>query len=189
MTSSVIKQRTIWHQKENRVRKKVPRFKSNSWAFYWRTCDKVDGSSLRHGDLLPLIIHLITHLWCSRMKTRYLGPLHTRANKSRDQHEIVRAHKKVYKERPPSHNNLQNHIVWSRALKCSVKSYVTGPSTKCYFNEYLFTHDLTHDKIRINQQRLRAFRVPTHLVPQASRKRTWTKRLRILFHQWECSKM
>ena len=30
--------------------------------------------------------------------------------------------------------HLQNHVVWSRILKCSVKSYVTGPSTKCYFN-------------------------------------------------------
>ena len=32
----------------------------------------------------------------------------------------------------------QNHVVWSRTLKCSVKPYVTGPSTKCYFNECLF---------------------------------------------------
>ena len=30
----------------------------------------------------------------------------------------------------PTH--LQTHVVWSRALKCSVKSYLTGPSTKCY---------------------------------------------------------
>ena len=29
----------------------------------------------------------------------------------------------------PTH--LQNHVVWSRTLKCSVKAYVTGPSTKC----------------------------------------------------------
>jgi len=29
----------------------------------------------------------------------------------------------------PTH--LQDHVVWSRILKCSVKSYVTGPSTKC----------------------------------------------------------
>ena len=34
--------------------------------------------------------------------------------------------------------HLQNHVVWSRTLKCSVKSYVTGTSTKCYFNEWLF---------------------------------------------------
>jgi hypothetical protein len=51
--------------------------------------------------------------------------LHTRA-KSRD-YEIVRAQKKVFKGRPPRH--LQNHVVWSRILKCSVKSYVTMPST------------------------------------------------------------
>jgi hypothetical protein len=43
--------------------------------------------------------------------------------------------------------HLQNHVVWSRILKCSVKSHVTGPSTKCYFNEFLFTRVLTHDKI------------------------------------------
>ena len=28
-----------------------------------------------------------------------------------------------------------------------VKPYVTGPSTKCYFNEFLFMRILTHDKI------------------------------------------
>ena len=36
--------------------------------------------------------------------------------------------------------NLQRHVVWSRTLTCSVKSNVTGPSTKCYFNEFL-THE------------------------------------------------
>ena len=41
----------------------------------------------------------------------------------------------------------QNHVVWSRIVKCSVKSYVTGPSTKCYFNKVLFMWVLTHDKI------------------------------------------
>ena len=45
----------------------------------------------------------------------------------------------------PTH--LQNHVVWSQILKCSVKSYVNGPSTKCYFNAFLFTRVLTHDKI------------------------------------------
>ena len=32
--------------------------------------------------------------------------------------------------------HLQNHVVWSRIHKCSVKPYVTKPSTKCYFNEF-----------------------------------------------------
>ena len=45
----------------------------------------------------------------------------------------------------PTH--LQNHVVWSHALKCSVKSYVSRPSTKCYFNERLFMWVLTHDKM------------------------------------------
>jgi hypothetical protein len=38
----------------------------------------------------------------------------------------------------PSQVTLQNHVVWSRILTCSVKPYVTGPTTKCYFNELLF---------------------------------------------------
>ena len=83
-----------------------------------------------------------------------LGSLPTQA-KSCD-HEIFRAHKKCPKvviRRP------QNHVVWSRILKCSVKPYVTGPSTKCYFDEILFMWVLTHDKNRINQ-RLWTFRVP-----------------------------
>ena len=55
--------------------------------------------------------------------------------------------------------DLQNHVVWSRTLKSSVKSYVSGPSTKCYFYEFLFMRIHTHDENRINQQ-LWAFGVP-----------------------------
>ena len=54
---------------------------------------------------------------------------------------------------------LQHHVVWSQIFKCSVKSYVTRPSTKCYFKEFLFMQVLTHDKNRINQE-LWAFGVP-----------------------------
>ena len=43
--------------------------------------------------------------------------------------------------------HLQNHVVWSRTLKCSVKSYVTMPSSKCYFCEFLYVRVLTHDEI------------------------------------------
>ena len=43
--------------------------------------------------------------------------------------------------------HLQNHVVWARIFKCSVKSYMTGPSTKCYFNEFLYMPVVTHDKI------------------------------------------
>jgi hypothetical protein len=45
----------------------------------------------------------------------------------------------------PSQHTLQIHVLWSRILECSVKSYVTGPSTKCYFNECLFMRVFTHD--------------------------------------------
>jgi hypothetical protein len=57
----------------------------------------------------------------------------------------------------PTH--FQNHEVWSQILKCSVKSYATGPSTKCYFKELMFMRILTHDKNRKNK-RLWTFRVP-----------------------------
>ena len=30
------------------------------------------------------------------------------------------------------------HAPWSRILKCIVKSYATKPSTKCYFNEFVY---------------------------------------------------
>ena len=49
--------------------------------------------------------------------------------------KIVRAQKKASKGRPKAPSN---HVVWSWIPKCSVKSYVIGPSTKCYFNEFLF---------------------------------------------------
>ena len=47
----------------------------------------------------------------------------------------------------PSQHIPQIHVVWSQTLECSVKAYVAGPSTKCYFNEILFMRVLTHDKI------------------------------------------
>ena len=59
-----------------------------------------------------------------------LGPLHKRV-KSRD-HEIVRAQKKIYKGHPKT---LSKSCRWSQTLKCSVKSHVIAPSTKCYFKE------------------------------------------------------
>ena len=45
----------------------------------------------------------------------------------------------------PTH--LRNHAMWSRTLKRSVKSCVTGPSTRCYFNKLPFMRVLTHGKI------------------------------------------
>ena len=45
----------------------------------------------------------------------------------------------------PTH--LQNHVVRSRILKCSVKSHVIEPSINGYFNEFLFMRVLTHDNI------------------------------------------
>jgi hypothetical protein len=39
--------------------------------------------------------------------------------------------------------HLQNHVVWLRILKCSVKPYVLGPSVECYFNEFVFIRILT----------------------------------------------
>ena len=40
--------------------------------------------------------------------------------------------KRVCPKAVPRH--LQTRVVWSQILKCSAKSYVTRPSTKCYFN-------------------------------------------------------
>jgi hypothetical protein len=43
--------------------------------------------------------------------------------------------------------HFQNHVVWSRILKCSVKSYVIRPSIECYFNECPIMQVLAHDKL------------------------------------------
>jgi hypothetical protein len=59
-------------------------------------------------------------------------------------YKIVRAQKKVFKGRPNIPPKLCSVVT---DPDCSVKSYVTGPSTKCYFNECLFMRVLTHDKI------------------------------------------
>ena len=50
----------------------------------------------------------------------------------------------------PQHTS-QNHVVWSRALECSVKPYVTGLSTECYFGEFLSMQVFTYDINRMNQ--------------------------------------
>jgi hypothetical protein len=42
--------------------------------------------------------------------------------------------------------HIQNHVVWSRTLKCSVWSYVMGPSNAISMNFYLCGF-LTHDRI------------------------------------------
>ena len=38
----------------------------------------------------------------------------------------------------PTH--LQSHVVWSRILKCSAKSYVTAPSTKYFLFQWTSIH-------------------------------------------------
>ena len=65
-----------------------------------------------------------------------LGPLGTQTN-SHD-HEIVRAQKKCTK---PVSWHFQNHILWTRTLKCGVKSYVTGPSTECYSFQHMIKYN------------------------------------------------
>ena len=62
----------------------------------------------------------------------------------RDQ-EIVRAQKKASKGRPNTPPKSRSVVTYPP--KCIVMSYVTIPSPKCYFNEFLFTWVLTHYKI------------------------------------------
>ena len=99
-------------------------------------------------EILDVSWHQFSHYYsrrCWRMVLELTGvispwgSLHTRA-KSRD-HGIVRARckRKCPKATVPTHP--QHHVVvWSWILKCSVKLYVTGPSTKCYVNERLYMH-------------------------------------------------
>jgi hypothetical protein len=60
-------------------------------------------------------------------------------------HEIVRAQKKVCKGRPKALPKIMSCSHGS--LECIVMSYVTEPSTKCYFNEFLSMRVLTRGKI------------------------------------------
>ena len=83
----------------------------------------------------------------------YLGPLHTWA-KSRN-HEIVRAQMKVSRGCP---NTSKHYVVWSRTLKCSVKSYVTGPQPNA-ISIHFYSCGSSHIIVRISQW-LRAFGLP-----------------------------
>ena len=86
------------------------------------------------------------------MKKELEGPLHTRA-KSGD-NEIVRAQRKCLKAIPC---HLQIHVLWWWTLKCSVKSYVIGCSTKCYFNGFSI-HGRSSHKIQYNKPKVVRFR-------------------------------
>ena len=107
----------------------------------------------------------------------YLGPLHTRAE-SRD-HEIVRTQKKVFKARPKT-----------PPTSCSVKSYMIGPSTKCYFDGILFMRVLTHDKLEnINGcKRLDCHSLPGFLLGLLPRGGFWkqSKRWCSMIHSMAC---
>jgi hypothetical protein len=70
----------------------------------------------------------------------------------------------------PTH--LQNHhVVWSRTLECSVKSYVTGPSTKFYFNDFLFMWVFIYDIIGQNNscEQLACHGLPVCVRPASKR--------------------
>ena len=70
-----------------------------------------------------------------------LGPHHHTWGKSHD-HEIVRAQKNVPKGHlmtPPKSCS----VVANSQVQCEAP-YVTGPSTQCYFNEFLFMRVGSH---------------------------------------------
>ena len=101
------------------------------------------------------------------------GHFPTRA-KSRDR-EIVRAQKKVSEGRLNIRTKscLQNHVVWSRTLKSSVKSYATGLSTKCYFNGFLFMRVFIASKswlCRFKSQKWRS-----HILSQLGQHLIWRR--------------
>jgi hypothetical protein len=116
--------------------------------------------SLPHGQSkLPhphhLDMHCDTPLFMLLVEPKF-GPLHIRP-KSHD-HGIRRAQKKVCKGHRPKTLSNSCSVVMD-PLECSVKSYVTKPSTKCCFNEFLFMHVLKCDNNRIIQ-RFGVFGVP-----------------------------
>ena len=94
----------------------------SSSAIFETDLHSLASSPIRHGRINPCYTLILksTHAW-----PQDLGPLHTRAIYNMKLWEPkIESPKAV-----PRH--LQNHVVWSRTLKFSVKSYVTGPSTKC----------------------------------------------------------
>ena len=84
-----------------------------------------------------ITIHVFTYSYYKRLVActyKALGPLRTQA-KSQD-HETVRAQKESVQRSSQD-----------TSKSCSVKSYVTGPSIKFYFNDFLFMRVLAHDRI------------------------------------------
>jgi hypothetical protein len=96
---------------------------------------------------IPKIITIVTKIW----STKFCRRLWWTTYKGHFTHEPRAMTMKLWEPKRncakvvPTH--LQNHVVWSWILKCSMEPYVTRLSTECYFNEFLVTQVLTHDKI------------------------------------------
>ena len=54
--------------------------------------------------------------------------------------------------------HLQTHVVWSRILMCSVKSYMTWALDQMLFQRILFMQGLTHNKKKLNKPTLVSIR-------------------------------
>jgi hypothetical protein len=113
-----------------------------AWNASLRSSSSQPRLYLQEYDLLHLVFSHCTSLNCLWYKWCWVshvwGPLPTRARTMR----LWQPKRQCVKVVP---RHFQNHVVWSRTLKCTMKSYVTGPSTKCNFDEFLFMWVLTYD--------------------------------------------
>ena len=97
-------------------------------------------NSLPHLLLYDSPPPIVRSIWSNRLRR---AMLHT--SQGPWPWKLWKPKRKCPKVAVPTH--LPNHVVLSRTLRSSVKSYVTGPSTKRYSNEFLFMWVLTHDNI------------------------------------------
>ena len=128
----------VQQQQPSKITNYLMSFKSQQWQTKWNNSIPCVGICMEvaHEALTKLsktCCPLLVNLW-----TRTELILKSVRVASKFTHEPIAVTMELWEPTIKCSNavptHLPNHLVWSRTLKCSVKPYVTGPSTNCYFN-------------------------------------------------------
>jgi hypothetical protein len=127
----------------------MPRQRLQSLYFYWLFSTHFFGLPTKFAHSIPCPLDFDNHSVKRPLvlsKTNRIGDTKGHfTHKPRTMTMRLWEPKRKCPKTVPTH--FQNHVAWSRTLKCGVKSYMTISSTKHYLNEFLFMPVLTHDKI------------------------------------------
>ena len=109
----------------------------NPWTSLWsHPKSRVPQSFENHDDLMHVVLNM-AFAWTVPWPFNLVCEGHF-AHKSSPMNMKLWEPKRKSPKAVPTH--LQTHVVWSWVLKCSVKSDVTGPSPKCFYNDLFYSY-------------------------------------------------